>query len=257
MFTEDDPTGQKIWAFYMALMADLLDPQKPPVYVTFSTRGWTPPLLPGSPPGTKPNEEMVFETWHALATEEDIANINKQHDPTALIAENNGQPSHLDEPPKGNYASDIDEVMILVEEATADPKGETREGASASKRLEELAWQRGWTKEQTGSAEDWGQVGDMALNDPVKKDSDGAITKAFSAGPPIGSKWKFQRRDPSGTKLKRADGTDFPAHNVEVTEVDEHTNTCTIKNIKTDQVMVNMQTKEPLAVRWEWLEPAQ
>lgn len=53
-----DPTGQRTEAYYFAAMKTLCDPKKP-VYISFSTRAWT-------PPGAK--EEIVSETWNGLAT---------------------------------------------------------------------------------------------------------------------------------------------------------------------------------------------
>jgi hypothetical protein len=61
-----DPTGQRAEAYFFAAMKTLTDPVRVdtnPVYISFSTRGWTPPATKAQP---NP-QEMVFETWHGLA----------------------------------------------------------------------------------------------------------------------------------------------------------------------------------------------
>ena len=50
-------------------------------------------------------------------------------------------------------------VAALVEIAMGDPEGNTPDGASATSQLEQMAWGLGWTKEQTGKAADWAEVG--------------------------------------------------------------------------------------------------
>ena len=246
---QTDPTGQKTEAFYFAAMKSLTDPHRPPVYVAFSTRGWTPPPSAIQP---KP-EEMVFETWHGLAELNGTVPFN----PGASVAEvaANQQPDPFTEPPMGlvefpprESTEDIATVVaLLVETAMNDPEEVTEEeAAEASARLEELAWAAGWSKEQTAEATDWARVGFMALNAPTVPNENPIIS--------VGSKWKFAKRTKDGIKLKDSQGQDFPAQGVEVTSVDAESRTCTVKAIKDGKTVIDIRSKKPTVVKFEWLE---
>lgn len=275
---QTDPTGQRTEAYYFAAMKTLCDPVRAktnPVYIEFSTRGWTPPLPPGSPPGTKPNEEMVFETWHGLSQ------WNGQFNPAAGVTEAPTPPAPFNEfetspqtqtaaqrgaappptsgpplqyQPGGDY-DPADEVASLVETAMRDPKGDTENGAEASRRLEELAWAAGWTKEQTGGAADWAQVGDMVLNLPEPFSAPvTAPTTTAEKIPTVGSKHKFAKRTKDGAKLKNNKSEEFPPQEVEVITVDATAKTCTVKTTKDGKDVVDIRSKKSVAVKWEWLE---
>ena len=274
---QTDPTGQRTEAYYFAAMKALCDPQRPggPVLVEFSTRGWTPPATPAQ---QKP-EEMVFETWHGLASPEKVAAVNGQYDPGAGVTEGTtsrtaefnefdppSPPTQTDSqrgaaPPPTNgpapqYQPDddadpADTVAALVEVATDDPDGVTEDGAAAAKQLEKMAWAAGWTPAQTKAADDWSQVGDMALNPPTAD-----ITPSPSQAVPVavGSKYKFAKRTKDGAKLKNTKGEEFPPQDVEVVTVDPDNKTCTLKTTKDGKPVVDIRSKQPIVVKLEWLE---
>ena len=131
-----------------------------------------------------------------------------------------------------------------------DPNGETPEGAEASARLEELAWQAGATKEQTAAAKDWGEVAEMALGVLFAPPQ-----PAEPTAPTVGSRWMFAKRNKDGANLKNAKGDEFPAQEVEVVTVDTATKTVTVKSGKDGKDIVDIRTKAPVVVKWEWLEP--
>lgn len=251
-----DPTGMKAILYYQALMQKLTDPKRPPVFINFSTRGWTPPPPPGSPPGTKV-QEMVFESWHGLA-DMSVLNGADTFDPSAGVTEAHPPvdvPLPTDEMPDGPTDSaqeplgPEEEVAYLVEIANADPEGQTDEGAAALTRLQEMAWANGWTEEQTAAADGWDAVGEMALGPPSDQDNPNTESPVT-----IGSKWKFAKRGRDGNKLKKPNGDEFPAVDVEVTSVDLEAGTCTLKTVKDGKDVVNIGSKKPLAVKFEWLE---
>ncbi len=257
--TATDPTGQRTEAYFFAAMKALTERSKAnPVYVSFSTRGWTPPATPAQP---RP-EQMVFETWHGLAQ------FNGQVDPGKGVVDNlppSTQPDRMTPPPSPNHVATpatqmetpdpADVVAVLVETAMNDPEGATDEGASAGAQLEEMAWAAGWTNEQTAGAADWAQVGDMALNPP---------TAAPASGPPptsgstvtVGSRWMFAKRSKAGERLKDAKGKEFPPQEVEVVTVDEKTATCTVKARRDGKDVTDLKTKKPVVVQFGWLEQA-
>lgn len=272
---QTDPTGQRTEAYYLAAMKTLTDPKRPPVYIEFSTRGWTPPATTAQP---RP-EEMVFETWHGLASAELVARIggaNGQHNPVAgvSVAPVLTQPTfnEFDPPPAaapapvqaptadGDTGADntdlADRVAVLVETAMNDPEGATEEGTAASSELEKLAWANGWSKDQTANAADWVQVGDMALSTPQATTTQLAPVTGANAAVPVlvGGKWKFCKRTKEGAKLKNNKGEEFPPQEVEVTTVDAVAKTCTVKAVKDGKDVVDIRTKKPVAVKWEWLE---
>lgn len=263
-----DPTGVRTEAFFFAAMKMLTDKSKP-VYLEFSTRGWTPPPTPTDP---KP-KEMVFEDWHGLAKEPG------KHDPAAAVAASGPaavQPDRDSMPPTAAPATapagappsqpppaavaapapdtdPADVVASLVETAMADLGEESR---LATVRLEEMAWANGWSKEQTGKADDWSQVGDMALDGlqaataaPVE-----ALPPPPEACPTVGSKWLFAKRAKGGERLANASGQPFPPQQVEVVTVDEAAKTCTLRITKDGKDVVDIRTKKPVAVKFEWLE---
>jgi hypothetical protein len=264
-----DPTGQKTEAYFFAAMKTLTDPirmKTNPVFISFSTRGWAPPPTPANP---KP-EEMVFETWHGLA------NYTSQHNPAAGVQDSTpptqtapaqaaappAQPPHTPPSPQyqpGGDPDPADVVAALVETAMNDPEGATEEGQAASAKLEEMAWTAGWTKEQTAGAIDWAQVGDMVLNPPT------ALPPgvSYSQAPPqnkefgltVGSKWLFAKRTKEGERLKNNKGELFPPTEVVVATIDESTKTCTVKSAKDGKDVVDIRSKKPVAVKFEWLEP--
>lgn len=156
----------------------------------------------------------------------------------------------------------------MAEVAMNDPEGATEEGAAASARLEELAWAAGWTKDQTASAPDWAGVAEMALNPPVRNSpstptlTSKAISEPVAEVPPpndtpvvvVGSRWKFAKRTKEGAKLKNSKGEEFPPQEVEVVSVDSAAKTCTLKTVRDGKDVVDIRTKVPVLVKWEWLE---
>lgn len=263
--TQTDPTGQKTEAFYFAAMQALTNP-KHPIYIEFSTRGWTPPATAQKP---KP-EEMVFETWHGLAH----LPSNIQHNPASGVTENH-VPGPMDSPPKpqlqtepsrgasklpvdgpppqyqpdDNDSEDVEvEVAGLVEAAMSDPEGVTPDGAAATQQLEEMAWERGWTKEQTKEAADWVEVGKMALNSPAESSDKLEIT--------VGSRWMYAKRTKDGIKYKDNKGNEFPAQECMVTSVNNEAKTVTLKTVHDGKEITDIRTKKPVDVKFEWLEKA-
>lgn len=251
--------GNNIQAYYFAAMKALTDPKKPPVYFRFTTRGWTPPKTPQQP---NPSE-MVFEEWGERITEEQLAEIMGQHDPGAGMTQ---QPLPHDQPPASLPASTAptpaeqngepvdlaDEVAMLVEVAMGDPEGATEDGKAASMRLEELAWEAGWSREQTTAAADWAEVGDMVLNPAEGSESESAADQQNSV-PSVGARFLFAKRTKDGARLKDNKGKEFPAQEVEITSVDEEAKTCTVKT-KEGKDVVDIRTRKPTVVKWEWLE---
>lgn len=268
-----DPTGQQANDYYVAAMGMLCDPHRAqgPVYVSFTTRGFTPPATPQQP---KP-EEIVMETWHGFASPEDVAALNAAYDPTAginfssvLYPQAVANPPPFQEPPRGvidplsqravevqaneesntssngeeTYDDIADEVGALLEVLLDDPDNDTEDSADAAARMEELAWAAGWTREQTTAAADWEAVAEMALNPP-----------GVSVDPVVGSRWRFSKRTKDGNKLRNKDG-EFPAVEVEVMTVDNANKTCTVKTVKDDKDVVDLRSKKPTEVKWEWLE---
>lgn len=270
--------GMNIQAYYFAAMQSLTDPKRlgGPVYIEFSTREWKSPKRANETEEQYRNREpIIFETWHGLADPKkltvvhpvDVANEVPSGPPT----QTNGQPlsAPFEEPPMGQVVMPDeppnveDEVAALVEASLADPDGATEDGKLASARLEDMAWSNGWTKDQTKAAADWGQVGEMALDTPKNNQalvnllaSQAATTQPASASTPeVGSKWKYTSRGKDGNKLKDKDGKDVMAKDVEVVTVNVNDKTCTLKD-KNGKDVADFRTRKPVAVKWEWLEPA-
>ncbi len=276
---QTDPTGQKTEAFYFAAMAALTNP-KHPIFVEFSTRGWTPPATSQKP---KP-EEMVFEEWHGLAH---LPNgVLPQHNPAAGMTE--GPPRHTTanftpgEPPPpapqtqtaparavapppvsgpppphqpGGAGNPAAAVAGLVEVAMAAPGSKTPDGAAATGQLEEMAWARGWTKEQTAGANSWEEVGNMALSDPAKTPLQEGVA-AINNQPIAGKRFMYAKRTKEGVKYKDNKGAEFPTQECEVTSVNAEAKTCTLKTIHDGKEVVDLRTKKPVDVKFEWLENA-
>lgn len=157
------------------------------------------------------------------------------------------------QPDQGDPA---DVVASLVETAMADPDG----AVESTTKLEQMAWANGWSKEQTGKAADWSVVGDMALSKPQdfppKEQPAAASTQPSTAMTvTVGSKWMFAKRTKDGERLKDAKGQPFPPNQVEVVTVDESAKTCTVKTTKDGKNVVDIRSKQPVAVKFEWLEP--
>jgi hypothetical protein len=278
---QTDPTGQKTWAYYMAAMQTLVDPNRlkaNPVYIHFSTRAWKAPKLPGeSQEAYDKKESMVFETWHGLADEDLLKKAfgggTGEHDPAAGVTEAPPVPqlpsaraatspaptAPAATPPVPADGLDLgDVVTTLVEVAMADPEGTTQEGAEATMELEKLAISRGWTEEHITKAADWGAVGDMALNPPSSApaaQATPATQPSANGAPKVGSQHNFQKRGRDGSKLKTAENKELPPIVVEVVDVDEAAKTCTVKNAKDGKVVVDFKSKKPVAVQFGWLEP--
>lgn len=175
-------------------------------------------------------------------------------------------------PPTPEAEPDIaDVVASLVEVAMNDSEGASEEAIEAFGRLEKMAWAAGWTEEQTQSppepfTNDWAGVGDMILNPP--QTNAGPTNEPSSNGTPgmvgglpngehlivPGSRWKFAKRNKDGEKLKNTKGEEFPAQEVEVVTVDATAKTCTVWTIKDNKDVVDIRTKKPVAVKFEWLE---
>ena len=251
--------GARIEAYFFAAMKTLTDPQRMktnPIYISFSTRGWTPPKSLRNPNPT----ELVLEDWNGRAEWSGKVNpaggvtdthTTTQPPPMTPPPSQNGQ---VQQQPQHNVAEDIaDVVASLVETAMNDPEGATEDGAAASRRLEELAWAAGWSDLNTKEAADWEQVGDMALNPPTDNP-----TAATPSGPPaVGSQWMFARRSKDGAKLRNNKGEEFPPVPVEVVTVDAwNTQTCTLKTVKDGKPVVDIRSKKPVDVKFEWLEGA-
>lgn len=254
---QTDPTGQKTWAFYIAAAASLTDPKRPggPVHIEFSTRGWTPPATQ-----LQPNpEELVFETWHGLASAAALAPLNGQltHNPSTGVNVIESPPvMGADDLPlvgqqseNPNDPGDLEvEIAQLVAIANNDPEGETEEGQAAMMRLQEMAMEGGWSEDQIREAT-WDQVGDMAKWGPSEDDHINEQSPVT-----VGSKWHFAKRDKNGAKLKNKEGHELPPVEVEVVSVDEENSTCTVKGVKDGRTLINIGTKKPIVVKFQWLE---
>lgn len=268
--TQTDPTGQRTEAYWFAAMQGLTDPARAktnPVYISFSTRLWQPPLPPGSPPGTPLPAPMVFETWHGLASPQKVAQLTT-YDPAAGVKDNGmvrdeSVPPHPspDGLPVGRQpTADVavvenngmnleDEVAYCLGAASEDPNCETDEGFRAARRLEELAQANGWTKEQTSGADNWEQVAEMALTPPTDEDDGTEAVRSVE----VGSKWKFCKRNKDGAKLTNKEGTVLPPIDVEVATMDQDAKTCTVRD-KNGKDVVDLRSKKPVVVKFDWLE---
>jgi hypothetical protein len=282
-----DPTGEKTQAFYFACMKQLTDPSHPPVYIQFTTRGFTPEKKPGQ---KEPSTEIVMENWHGLAKPEHVAMVMAKNDPAAQVTRRiththtDVQPAPNSPPPEASTGTstvirpapnttqiaqvpseaseDVDReyppqgsdervqlVAELLEILAEDPDLHTDEGRDASVQLEDMAFANGWSEQDTTSSVGWEAVAGMALDLPGSS----AVT-ANGMAPAVGSKWLFARRKADGTRLKDNKGNELAAQEVEVVSVDVAAKTCTVKTTKDGKMVVNMRDKKPVAVKWEWLE---
>lgn len=248
--------GLRMEAWLMAAMKALTTPESlrdRPVYILFSTRGWTPPKTQN-----RPNpEEMVFEDWI------DRADPPPKPDPARGVVANPAavQPHANAPPPSPNGAApaimekmapdgsnSLEElVAALVQAATDDQSSE--EGKEATRELERLAMEAGWTKEQAETALSWAQVGEMILNPPAA----GAASTGPVQTPTIGSKWWFAKRGVDGEKLSDKQKVPFPPIEVEVTSLNGP-GLCNVKSVKDGKDVMDLRTKKPTNVRFEWLE---
>lgn len=267
---KDEEADARIQRYYFGAMANILERIKTqPIFIVFSTRGWTPGPTPENP---QPNE-MIFEDWHRMATAQEVAALfaggNGRPDPAAGVggATPATQPGPGTAPPTQTAPAprqatttpvaeeDIaDVVQALVEVAMGDPNGETEDGANAGRRLFALAVNVGWPEPQVHNAPDWAAVGEMALGTPPSQAP--AVTDA-PASVTVGSKWMFCKRAKDGTKLKNAKGEELPPQEVEVTAVNAEAKTCTVKLTKDGKVVSDLRSKTPVDVKFDWLEVAQ
>ena len=266
--------ANQILAYYNAAMKMLTDKTAPgykPVYVSFSTRGWTPPKT-----ALKPNPtEMVFEEWLAKA------DYHPAHDPSTngVVDHNNhttapaptqtgmepGEP--FTEPPQhsaadGAVEDPADILTALAEIADSWKQGTTPtdDQAAAIAQLEEAAKEAGATQEQVNAATNYAAVAMMAMGVmPEAAPAPTATAPAATAGPAIGSKWNYLRRRQSGDVVNnpgKKPPAPFPPITVEVTAVDAASKTCSAKGAD-GATVVWMGTKLPATIKWEWLEPVQ
>lgn len=270
-----DPTGARTEAYFFAAIKMLCDPERQktnPTYISFSTRGWTPPPNALQP---KP-EEMVFETWHGKAEAPPPPNpavgvvdnlppntppAQRPATPQAKVQAAPAAPEFNEfTPPTGNtIPQDADELVDLVsrllEAAMNDPIGATEEGAEAGIQLQNLAVAAGWTQEQTEAASDWSVVADMALNNPdTQTTAPVDFSKSAKRLVSVGSKWLYAKRDKDGVKLKDKNNKEFAPQEVEVTDIAADGRTCNVKTTKDGKDIVDLRSKKPVAVKIEWLE---
>ena len=279
---QSDPTGAKTEAYWQAAMKALTNPQRvPPVYVVFETRGWKAPKAANeSDEDFRNRDEMIIEDWLGGASPDQVAKIGTHGGPGAGVTLATDAPvfSEFSEPPttqvssnghppsktppvatdaadNNEYGSLEDEVAALVEVAMGDIDPPTEEMESARARLEDLAWAAGWTSDDTNDppkpfTNDWVGIGDMALNPPTK------AAEPLQVGAPVkvGEKWNFTKRTKDGAKLKNNKGEELAAQEVEVTAVDEAARTCTVKGTKDGKEVMDVRTRKPVEVKFEWLE---
>jgi hypothetical protein len=241
----DEAAGLRIQAYYFAAMKALTDParqQTNPVYISFSTRGWTPPATPMQPNPT----EMVFESWHGLA------DYKVTHNPAAAVRDNTQPDAHTPPPSMGadglpnvpakGETTLVEEVAFLLDTINAD----NQDSAPAAERLQELARENGWSQDAINEAPDWNAVAQMAL--PVPQ-----VDPETNGVPDVGAKYRFAKRGVNGERLCDANGKPFDPVEVTVATVNEDAGTCTVKG-RDGKVMTNLRTKKPVEVKFEWLE---
>lgn len=251
----DDPTSVKTLAFLDDCIKKILDPTKP-VYITFSTHEWVPPLSVDEVKQGKKLEDkepMLFETWHGKTEWKGLpgpaggvalvsANGTVTHDAPPTMG-----PDGLAIAPPGeaippSEASLEEEVNALLETSKEDSDA----GRAAEERLNQLAMAQGWTDEQVKAATSWEDVADMALTGPQETTEAGL--------PTVGSTWNYVRRDGRGDKVLDKDKKPFPSQEVTVTSVDEAAGTCTIASKKDGKPILDTRTRKPQHVKFEWLE---
>jgi hypothetical protein len=279
--TQTDPQGTKTWAFYLgaiqALAAKVVGNDGP--HYDFTTRSWFTKPTVQAPKG----EERIEEEWGKQCE------WNGRVDPAAGVDVQPPfnpatQPEPFTEPPTGQvmvgnlsannqtftdagvaHQDPADIVAALVECAMNDPEGATADGANAAQSLEEAAWLAGWTKDDTKNAENWAAVGAMVLTTPqtAPTAAPAAATTTLQATEQSSMSWtgnivpgtkcKFAKRTKDGAKLCDAGGKPFPPQEVEVVTVNLTNKTCTVKT-KDGKAVVDIRTKSPIDVKFEWLE---
>lgn len=260
---QTDPTGVRTLAYYNAAIQSLNNGR--PRYYHFETRAWR----PQGATEDRIEEEWGKEIeWNGQVDPGAGVTVNTQPEPmTQAPSVLNPNPTQQSESFNELASGEVDAADVitsLVEVAMADPQGTTPDGVSAGQQLEDAAWKNGWTKEQTAGAADWAAVGDMALNPPTPEQkfpnsptitaAAGTGNTAAHQGPTIGSKHRFAKRTKDGARLKDNKGQEFPAQEVEVLTVDPATKTCTVKGTKDGKPIVDIRSKQPVAVKFEWLE---
>lgn len=265
---QSDPNGQKVWGYYLGAISTLAG-SNPPRHYEFATRAWRPQGA---------TEDRVEEEWGKQCEWNGIhdpsAGVNVNTQPAPMSAPPTGHPTQQVEHPVfnefatgtseipvgGSLPDQADVVAALVEVAMNDPDGATEDARNATARLEEMCWSIGWTKEQTASppapfTNDWAGVGDMALTPPTAQSTTPtAAPQTSRATVVVGGKHRFCKRTKDGVKLKDAKGAEFPPQDVEVTSVDEANKCCTVKSAKDGKPVVDIRTKQPVQVKFEWLE---
>lgn len=144
-----------------------------------------------------------------------------------------------------------DEVTYLVSVAMDDPDGNTEEGREAQLKLLDMAHAGGWSEEQTLDAT-WEEVGDMVLN--PSDEPEPASATAAQPKYTVGSKWKFHKRTKDGAKYRGKNGEEMTPLEVEVDTVNDTDQTCTVKNVKDGKLVTDVRTRQPIVVKFEWLE---
>ncbi len=258
----------KIMVYYQAAMKLLVgDPATPtvkvkPVYVSFSTRGWTPDKTPTQPNPT----EMVMEEWHGRTEYVPTTDpsLNGVHAAPAKAAAM--QPEPFTEPPMGiaevpaadeqpepTGASEAQEpgedvavtVQALLDLIASDGDGE--QGVAAIHQLIEMAAAVGYSKEQCEAVTAWSEVGEW-----IVAGVQAAAEPVTDSTPAIGAVYQFKRRDPKGNPLVGKDKKELAALQVEVTAVDAASQTVTAKTAD-GKVLAGID-KKPTKIKFEWLE---
>lgn len=73
-------------------------------------------------------------------------------------------------------------------------------------------------------------------------------------GVEVGSVWNFVKRGVNGEKLVDKDNNPLPSFEVEVTQVFPGDYTCFVKRVSDGKDLIDIRTKKPVLVKWEWLE---
>lgn len=250
---EGKTTLEILTYFENAWKALMADPKNKPVFIRFSTRQWTPPLTATEIRDKKKLEDkevVVFEEWHErvdwTGTPQPPGGVTLAPSPGS-----NGSAAHDNGPPPVG----ADGMAILppgqsLEERVAALLKAVETDESAGPPLLQLAWDRGWTEEETSSAS-WVEVGEMALSDPATEEEN---QESQDGKPTIGSKWNYTPRDSAGNKMKGPDKKELPSEEIELVTVDEANKTCTAKKVKDGRDVLNQRTRKPMNVKWEWLE---
>ncbi len=269
-----DPTGERTQAYWFAAMAALTNPRNPPVYISFSTEGWKSPKKAGETDQQyEKREPYVTEKWHGLATKEEVARATAGWTPGGGVSEGPPRatlptpapynqvatpppaPTTPEESQEGT-TSEPDDIEWLVATALEDPDGNTPEGADATSRLEEAAWARGWTREDTSTAANWSVVGQMAQSAPSNDEEPEVAASpepSTNGAPALGSRWLFRRRNKeTGEPLTDRKKQPFAAQEVEVSAVDAAGKTCHLT--AGGHPVLDLRSKKPVDVKFEWLE---